>query len=150
MAAKKNKKKLFAPLDEATLEKAEKRIGFALPSQLRELYSTEGNGGVGPGGALLGLDGGHVDDNGQCALDLYERWFSKPATPLWPEGMLPIAYQGCNTYLCVDLKPGKHAVFRFDGSRIDFSDGAPTKKAFAEAFARVAPTLSAWLTVRSR
>jgi hypothetical protein len=47
--------KLYPPVTLAVLYEAETRLGFSLPTLLRELYLLVGNGGFGPEYGLWGL-----------------------------------------------------------------------------------------------
>jgi hypothetical protein len=47
---------LAAPVSPTDIASAEKRLGFALPDDLKQLYSAIANGGFGPGGGLIPLD----------------------------------------------------------------------------------------------
>lgn len=50
---------VFPPATEEQVRANEQRLGFALPSLLRQLYLQVANGGFGPGGGLRGVEGGY-------------------------------------------------------------------------------------------
>jgi hypothetical protein len=53
---------LAGTADEATLDRAEAALGFALPAAIRRSYGEVANGGFGPGAGLLPIE------RGGCAL----------------------------------------------------------------------------------
>ncbi len=76
--------KPIQPLGEAQVAKVEKALGFALPTQLRQLYLEVGDGGFGPYAGMRRLTNWAAD-------------YAKLRTQLpaergrdWPEGLLPI------------------------------------------------------------
>ena len=88
------------------VDEAERALGFPLPTLLRRLYLEIGNGGLGPGYGLLGLRGGHRDDLGGTAIDVYREWRERHSgdtamVPI-PEGLLPICHWGCGIYSLID------------------------------------------------
>jgi hypothetical protein len=91
------------PATPAEIGASEQRLGFALPTAVRDFYELA-NGGAG----ILGLIGGRIDDFGSNAVDLYESFMQPVDDPdapepwQWGTGVLPILYWGCNTYSCVD------------------------------------------------
>ncbi|MEZ0228802.1 MAG: SMI1/KNR4 family protein [Planctomycetota bacterium] len=102
------------------IARAERELGFPLPSLLRLLLTRIGNGGFGPG-PLMGLEGGATDDQG----DTLDKWYldSRRLAPkddkgstTWPRGLVPLCTWGCGAYSCVDcLSPGS-PIIRFDPS----------------------------------
>ena len=94
-----------APRD--AVAEAEQAIGHPLPPLLSRLYLEVGNGGFGPGYGILGLGGGHADDRGHTALDLYRTW-----TPR--EGLLPVCSWGCGIYSLLDLSTAEGDMWGFD------------------------------------
>ena len=75
-----------APATEEALQAAEKRLGAPLPPTLRHLYTKIGNGGFGPGAGLLGVEGGHLNDDGESLVTNYVRFRNGG----WPDGLLPL------------------------------------------------------------
>jgi hypothetical protein len=95
------------PARAAVVEWAETELGYALPSLLRRLYLEVGNGGFGPGYGILGLQGGHTDDLGSTAVELYRSWRPR-------EGLLPLCHWGCGIYSLVDCRTGDGEMWGFD------------------------------------
>jgi hypothetical protein len=92
----------------AAVTKAELLLGHKLPGLLRRLYLEIGNGGFGPGYGILGLDGGHTDDQGRNAVDLYATW------PDLPPGVLPLCHWGEAIYSLVDCRDPGGGMWGFD------------------------------------
>jgi hypothetical protein len=88
------------PATLAVVAEAESRLGFPLPSLLRDVYTMVGNGGFGPVYGLIGLHGG-TTELGFSIVDFYLE-FRKYYGTAWPEKLVPIATRGCNIYLCAD------------------------------------------------
>jgi hypothetical protein len=101
-----------APLD--AVEAVRHLLGAPLPSLLRRLYLEVGNGGFGPGYGILGVRGGHVDDGGHTAVDLYRAWRSGPRSRSMPAGLLPMCYWGCGIYSLVDCVGAEARVWGWD------------------------------------
>src|ERR1044071_3132257 len=70
--AKRQRARVFPPIDQKTVAAAEKRLGFKLPAPLRVLYTRVGNGGFGPAYGLLGLVGGAKNEERRDAVSVYE------------------------------------------------------------------------------
>jgi hypothetical protein len=86
---------LFPPVEPNQIARAEASLGLTLPPFLSRLYREVANGGFGPGGGLVGLQGGHGDSAGLTLVEVYnlfrkadEGW-PVPHLPLW-EGDPPI------------------------------------------------------------
>ena len=77
---------LREPASERSMRLAESRLRSQLPSFLRRIYSSVGNGGFGPGAGLLGVEGGHTNEDGENLVESYERFRSGE----WPVGLLPL------------------------------------------------------------
>jgi hypothetical protein len=88
------------PATVAVVAEAESRLGFPLPSLLRDVYTLVGNGGFGPAYGLIGLPGGYTDD-GYSIVELYLE-FRKYYGAAWPERLIPINTRGCNIFICAD------------------------------------------------
>lgn len=88
----------YPVVGEAELANAERQMGLALPQLLRRVYSEVGNGGFGPGAGLLGISGGHPDDQGRCLPERY----AALRTEGWPPALLPLWDWGCASWSCVD------------------------------------------------
>src|SRR5438552_9489750 len=62
----------------------ETRLGFALPSLMKRVYTEIGNGGFGPGYGLIGLTNGVPDHTGETGPAIYESLRSAhPNEPNW-------------------------------------------------------------------
>jgi hypothetical protein len=85
----------LTPAPPASVDEAERILGFPLPGLLRRLYVEVGNGGFGPGYGILGVAGGHRDDLGATAIEAYQRWHTR-------NGLLPLCHWGCAIYSFVD------------------------------------------------
>lgn len=59
------------PLESGELDAVERRLGFALPAGVRQIYGEVANGGFGPGYGLIGLAGGALSDLRRDAVDEY-------------------------------------------------------------------------------
>lgn len=83
----------LTPAKPEAVDEAERLIGFPLPDLLRRCYLDVGNGGFGPGYGVLGVGGGHPDDLGGTAVDLYRKWRTSSAEArTLPDGLLPICH----------------------------------------------------------
>ncbi|MBW8738278.1 MAG: SMI1/KNR4 family protein [Streptomyces turgidiscabies] len=90
---------LSAPVDVATLDRAETALGFSLPPLLAALYLRIGDGGFGPSYGLLPLlDSPPAGEPPVVAQYLANREEArKDPEWLWPEGILPISHWDCRT-----------------------------------------------------
>jgi hypothetical protein len=135
---------IYRPATEEELAAAERRLGFAIPPAVRQVYGSVANGGFGPGYGLIGIGGGARSDLGRDAVEEYVM-FRQPDSEdpewYWPEKLLPICHWGCAIYSCVDCSDGKATVIRFDPNPID---GDWTKAFAAEGYAFLG-WLQAWL-----
>jgi SMI1 / KNR4 family (SUKH-1) len=93
------------PATDGELAAAESRLGFALPSLVRALYTGVANGGFGPGYGLVGIGGGErgfsSGNRSWWCEDEYLELLGHPSYP-WPAGMLPVCDWGCGIYSCLD------------------------------------------------
>jgi hypothetical protein len=127
---------IYPPIALDVVEAAEAKLGFRLPSLLREMYTQVGNGGFGPGYGIFGLANGapaydsggdeydlveyywmyrgqqdvpelqHDFANGSLFLESLEQWFDK---------LLPICDWGCNHYSLIDCSKVEAPVIHFVG-----------------------------------
>ncbi|MEU6278825.1 SMI1/KNR4 family protein [Streptomyces sp. NPDC047028] len=128
---------LPAPVDAATLDRAETALGFRLPPLLAALYRRVGDGGFGPSYGLLPLlDSAPSGEPAAVAQYLAHRkdGSEDPDWP-WPEGVLPVSHWGCGMYACVDCRSPQAPVLLFEPNAHD----ADT------AWYVDAPTLTDWL-----
>jgi len=109
---------LDPPVTPADLERAESALSFPLPALLREHYAGVSDGGIGPSGGLMGLMASHptpaYEDPSVVGTYLGFVSAAGSALPAWPRALLPICYEGCQTYVCVDCSATECPVVRFD------------------------------------
>lgn len=115
----------------------EEDLRFRLPSLLKRLYTEIGNGGFGPGYALIGLTNGVPDDTGKTAPAIYEIFRSGPELG-WPDGLLPICHWGCAIYSCVDCLDPDFRMRIFDPNNHDGDD-------WTDAFFEDSPSFEDWI-----
>lgn len=111
----------YAKATSAQITLSEQRLGFTLPSILRDLYQKLANGGFGPGTGLRGIADGYPGANGEgTLLDFYpttahagqlfdlapgqpdqQEWVMLPEGQ-WPRRVVCLADMGCVQEACVD------------------------------------------------
>lgn len=110
--------KRFPTASSDQIAAAESRLGFVLPELLRQIYTSVGNGGFGPGYGLMGIEGGATDDLGHTIEPLYEGYRkSRPRRDSergWPEYLLPCCHAGCAIYFCIDCADPESPVQYFE------------------------------------
>ena len=109
--------KLFPCVSEDQIQAAERRLGFALPQLLRDVYMRVGNGGFGPAYGLIGIEGGAPDDLGRTVEGIYEAFWRPHLSDyfwIWPERLLPFCYGGCAIYFCVHCSSAGAPVYVFE------------------------------------
>ena len=99
------------------IAEAERRLGFPLPELLRELYTSVGDGGFGPGYGFLGLIKPVPigDFEGESVVQLYELFRGgdpEDPTRTWPERVLPVLDWGCAIRSCADCSTSSLQVLR--------------------------------------
>lgn len=124
--------RLAGPVGEARLRKAEAKLGFTLPAELRQLYRDVADGGFGPGGGIYRLGElvakyremtpGPIGEGGQ----------------LWPAQLLPIAGERWDL---LSIDRGTGTLVFFD---VDELEGR-SDRAWKRAFKRRDYDLDAWL-----
>lgn len=111
----------YAKATSAQITLSEQRLGFPLPSILRDLYQKLANGGFGPGTGIRGIAGGYPGANGEgTLLDFYPTTtYTGPLFDLapvqsdqqewvrlldgqWPRRVVCFADMGCVQEACVD------------------------------------------------
>jgi hypothetical protein len=128
---------LPAPVDEATVNRAETALGFGLPPLLAALYSRIGDGGFGPEYGLLPLlDNPPAGEPAAVTQYLAQRASGHKDTDWpWPEGVLPISHWGCAMYACVDCRTPQATVLLYE----------PNADEADHAWYVDAPSLADWL-----
>jgi hypothetical protein len=126
----------------ATLDRAEARLGFALPAPVRQIYGEIADGGFGPGSGLLSIDG------------VVGRYLSvqeeAPRTQRWPERLLPLV-DGDPALDCVDAASAAGRIVTWDPEGL--SERASDKswqRSFHETAGSLDAWLNAWLSARSQ
>jgi hypothetical protein len=108
---------VFPPITAEHLKDAEARLGFDLPSLLRDIYVGVGNGGFGPGDGLIGIDCGlpFHPGIGTDLVGLYHsfRRYRTHDEP-WAERLLPICHWGCSYFSYIDCALPSAPVLAFD------------------------------------
>ena len=116
--------KRISILSDHEIVQSESILGFPVPALLKEIYSTIGNGGFGPGYGLLGLHNGFSDDLGNNAIELYKLNLlpdSDDPSWIWPTNLLPICHWGCAIYSCIDCSSETGEIVTFDPNLHDES-----------------------------
>lgn len=114
---------LYGAASTAAMDAAAAEVGFLMPAPLQRLYTEVANGGFGPTGGLIGVEGGHTDVDGRNIGSLYVDLRTRG----WPDGILPIGDWGGGAWACID---------RRDGCIVTMYELGPTRTRF---------TLSTWL-----
>jgi hypothetical protein len=123
-------------LTEGEIAIAESRLGFRLPSLLRELYQQVGYGPFGSGFGIMPLNDEEDERYNWSSVGLYLGLRGEDSCGHlsdWPEGFLPIKDWGCNMLSCVDCKRSANPVLSYEpvpDQPIEFSF-APTQDSFA-------------------
>ena len=108
--------KVFSVASDADVDALEGDLGFSIPGFYRDLLTSVGNGGYGPGYGLAGtLHGARPE--GDYVADLYKAFREpRPHDPLWnwPGKLLPAAHMGCGMYWCIDCAGSEGRVIWFE------------------------------------
>lgn len=127
-------RELLPPASREDLAAAEAALGFTLPEDLKQLYSTIGNGGFGPSVGFPPL--------AEIAAR-YREFRSGPQGPcdeMWPEHLLPlIPVDICEA--CYDLQTGQ--IIYWDPEEIIGAESED--EAWEQSFKPWAESLAAWL-----
>jgi hypothetical protein len=135
-----------APLDERSISRAERALGRALPSLLRDVYRHVGNGGFGPGYGLLPLLPDQDSAADESLVGLYQTFVADDSRDVawsWPEQLLPFCDWGCAIRACVDCSTADAAVVTFDPNVC--GPGEPTSTALAITHASLHDWLADWV-----
>lgn len=81
------------PVSPAAVKRVEEVLGFSIDAFLRRAYLEVGDGGFGPGGGALPLEGG----------ESLSSTYADDRNGHWPKGLLPVWDWGDATWSCVDL-----------------------------------------------
>jgi hypothetical protein len=110
--------RVYPPVPDATLEAAERELGFRIPTLLRLCYLQVSNGGFGPGGHIIGLKDGHLSSYGNL-VEIYSAYqvFKQSEGKTWPTGLLPFCEWGCNGFECVDTTDDLNLIWSLDHGR---------------------------------
>jgi len=125
---------LLPPASEADIAAAESTLGFALPEDLKQLYTGIANGGFGPGAGFSSL---------AELADRYREYRSEPQGPCdetWPEHLLPIVPIDMGD-ACYDLKTGN--IVRWNCEELVDED--MEEEAWDRSFVPWAESLADWL-----
>lgn len=90
------------PASPEAVAEAERVIGFPAPPLLRRLYTEVANGGFGPEGGILGVRGGHPQDNFSDIAELYQD--GPDPSGVIPAGLVLIYDWGCTIWSLVDFR----------------------------------------------
>jgi hypothetical protein len=123
----------LAVADDAVVADAEKRLGFALPLPLKQLYLQVANGGFGPGGGIMPLQ-----ESVRTYLLLVETPPGRRGQ-LWPASLLPVT-DNQPGHDCIDVQSGKIVVWDEE----ELADGS-SDKVWKRSFKPDAPDLASWL-----
>lgn len=85
---------------------AERALHCTLHPLHRRLLQEVGNGGFGPGGGLIGLPGGRVDDDGRSVIELRQQLFADKEGDGVPVQIVPLCDWGCGAWSCLDEETG--------------------------------------------
>jgi len=123
---------LAPPANEAVLADAEKKLGFALPVPLRQLYAQIADGGFGPGAGIMPL---------KQVVETYLDLIKNPPGQRgqkWPPHLLPITATDPG-HDCIDVNSG--AMIYWDEEEL--ADGG-SDKVWKRSFKADAADLGAW------
>jgi hypothetical protein len=132
--------RLPSPADTATLDRAERELGFVLPPTLRRIYAEVGNGGFGPESGLLPIE--------RVVADYRELEASVPVGRSWPNRLLPLVYHDPQ-YECVDAASDSLRIVDWDPQELDERvSEARWRRSFTETAPSLVTWLSEWVTSR--
>ena len=131
------------PASLAVVVAAETKLGFALPSELRELYLSLANGGFGPN--IIGLEGGLADTMGMYLPELCRLDNSEDSRQVWPSRLLPFAEDGCGSFSCADCSKPETPVIGFDPNVYNPDEGTLWSDVFFAEKASLAEWFEDWL-----
>lgn len=126
------------PATEAAVADTERRLGFALPDDLRRFYLEVADGGVGPGSGMYSLD--------ELAAK-HRELTGEPVGPQgqdWPAALLPVHGEEWDV-VSIDRTTGR--LVYWDLEELDDDDELPPDQpTWAASFVPEADSLEAWLS----
>jgi SMI1/KNR4 family protein SUKH-1 len=123
---------LKTPLDASTVAEAERRLRFALPPPLRQLYTLVADGGFGPGSGLMSLD------DVVATYDALTKRAPGRRGQKWPVQLLPVTHTDPG-HDCLDLTSGEVIFWDEEHLAAGGSD-----KVWRQSFKNDAPDLAVW------
>jgi hypothetical protein len=126
----------------AAVAEAESLAGVELPATLRRAYLEIANGGFGPGGGIMPVEG---------VAARYRALRTESPGPEgceWPEALLPVVDHD-QAYTCVDARTGRVIAFDLEDLLEEWDPDAPDARAarrgWKRCFREIAPTIETWL-----
>jgi hypothetical protein len=101
------------PTPTVVIARAERELGFALPSLLRRVYQEVADGGFGPGFGLFPLQRARAE--AEIVESLVEVREKLAGDPAWPQLLLPICDWGCAIWSCLDCRTDDGAIVTLAG-----------------------------------
>jgi hypothetical protein len=124
---------LRSPATAEEIDRAEARLGFDLPSAVRQLFGEVADGGFGPGTGLLSID--RVVDRYLGVQD------EVPRNQRWPDRLLPLV-DDQPTLECLDASSSTGEMITWDPEELSERS---SDRAWRGSFRTTAPSLEAWL-----
>jgi hypothetical protein len=101
------------------ITEVESQLGFELPFLLKTLYMEVASGGFGPYQGFLSVPSSETAGG----LDLVRAYRNCSGRGWqWPAHLLPVVYNGCDVYFCIDCDNAKNRVIVFDGDLGDLEE----------------------------
>lgn len=128
----------YPPAAAAAVAAAEAAMGLTLPPLLRRVFTEIANGGFGPGGGLIGLPGGHVDEGWPRPCDelyLELRVSEFEPTKSLPAGLIPLCIWAGGAFTFADCETPEARVLTVGGDDGSF-----------DRFGLAASSLHEWLS----
>lgn len=101
------------PAEAATIEEAEREIGFRLPTLLRRLYLEAANGGFGPEGGILGVPGGEWNGDWSDIVDIHNAVQNDPDDNT-PAYLVWLYEWGCGIWSLIDCRDPSGSMWAWD------------------------------------
>jgi hypothetical protein len=106
------------PVTLEQVAEAEQRLGFSLPTLLRQMYLEVGNGGFGPGYGLFSLTASDGNSIAHSIVGDYTTLRQMQTAPHWPIGLIPICEWGCGISSYLDCTRPEVPVVRLDPNMV--------------------------------